>query len=403
MTMTKPLHPPPLIEEIVLEPMACKGELVADKWWDPPQPERGSFLRRHALFLILFLAPVTLASIYFGVIAADQYVSEARFIVRSAGGGDSGNLASLMQSQKMSRAVDETYAVSEYVTSRDAADILVRDHQLRAILSRPEADVFNRFPNFYSRDNNEQLYRRFKRMVATDIDSDSGISTLEVKAFSAEDARNVAVALLHRGEALVNRLNDRANDDVLKNANQSVDEAKGKMVDAEMQLTKYRNAQNVIDPNAEATAALQALNNMTIEVAKTQASLNHLIATAPQSPMIGTMRERINSFQTEISRQRARIVGGGETMAAKLADYDKLTLDRELAGKTLAAAVAQYEQARQHANQQQLYLETIVEPNLADQPLYPKRLLSVTVVAILSLCLYWMVNAVSKSIAEHQA
>ena len=56
------------------------------------------------------------------------------------------------------------YAVNEYVVSRDAVDLLVRDHNLRAILARPEADIFNRFPNFFSRDNKEQLYRRFRRI-----------------------------------------------------------------------------------------------------------------------------------------------------------------------------------------------------------------------------------------------
>jgi capsular polysaccharide transport system permease protein len=401
--MTDLLQAPPAIEEIVLEPLALKGELVAGDWWEPVEARRERFLRRRWMLVTFVVIPVALATLYFGFIASDQFVSEAQFLVRSNGRNDVGNLASLMQSQKLSRAVDETYAVSEYVVSRDAVDILVQDHNLRTILARPEADIFNRFPNFYSRNNKEQLYRRFKRMVDADINPDSGISTLRVYAFTAEDARDLAAGLLQRGEALVNRLNARAHDDMLKHAGDGVDEAKARVVDVEGKLTEFRNAQNVIDPNKEAATALDALANMTTELAQTEVLLNQQIATAPQSPLIGSMRERINSSQSEIDKLRAEIVGGGEAMASKLAAYDKLMLDRQLAANALEAAVAQFENARQEAQQQQLYLETIVEPNLADQPLYPKRLLSIFVVLCLSLCVYWMVKNLVKTVLEHQA
>jgi capsular polysaccharide transport system permease protein len=397
------LQPDPIIQEIRLEPVASRGELVAGDWWEPVETQRAPWLRRHWMFMVLVAVPMGLASLYFGFIASDQYVSETRFVVRTSARDDAGNLAALMQNQKLSRAVDETYAVNEYVVSRDAVDLLARDHNLRTILARPEADIFNRFPNFYSRDNKEQLFRRFKRMVDTDIDTESGISTLDVKAFTPEDARDLAAALLRSGEALVNRLNARAHDDALKHASQAVDEAKDRMVDVETRLTKFRNDKNVIDPNKEASVALDALAKMTTDLVKTEAELSQLIAAAPQSPMIAPMREKIISVQMEIDKQRGRTVGSGEAMSSKLAEFDKLMLDRELAAKSLEMAVAQFEGARQESQQQQLYLETIVEPNLADQPLYPKRFLSLLLVLAVSLCAYWLVKSVAGTISEHQA
>ncbi|HUB63767.1 MAG TPA: capsule biosynthesis protein [Methylocella sp.] len=393
----------PIIREIQLEPVASKGELVAGDWWEPAETKRVPWLRQHWMVIVFLVLPVGLASLYFGFIVSDQYVSETRFTVRSTGSDDVGNLAALMQSQKLSRAVDETYAVNDYVVSRDAVDLLVRDHNLRAILSRPEADIFNRFPNFYSRDNKEQLYRRFKRSVDTDIDTDSGISTLDVRAFTPEDARDLAAALLRSGETLVNRLNARAHEDALKLASQALDEAKARVTDVEMRLTKFRNDQNVIDPNREADAALDALAKMTTDLVRTKALLGQQIATAPQSPMIAPMREKIISSQLEIDKQRAQLVGSSEAMASKLAEFDELTLDRELAAKTLEAAANQYENARQEAEHQQLYLETIVEPNLADQPLYPKRILSILFVFGISLCVYYLVKGIVGTISEHQA
>lgn len=397
------LQPDPIIQEICLEPVASKGELVAGDWWEPSEPRHIPWWRRYWMFIVFVVVPMTLASLYFGLIAADQYVSETRFIVRTSSRDDAGNLAALMQNQKLSRAVDETYAVNEYVISRDAVDLLVRNHNLRAILSRPQADIFNRFPNFYSRDNKEQLYRRFKRMVYTDIDTESGISTLDVRAFTPQDAQDLATALLRSGEALVNRLNARAHDDALKHADEAVEEAKTRLVDIEARLTKFRNEKNVIDPNKEANMALDGLAKMTTDLIKTEAALSQLIATVPQSPMITPMREKIISIQLEIDKQRARTVGSSEAMASKLAEFDKLILDRELAAKSLEIAVAQLESARQDAQRQQLYLETIVEPNLADQALYPKRMLFLFFVLAVSLCVFGLVRGFVKTVSEHQA
>jgi capsular polysaccharide transport system permease protein len=397
------LRPEPIIQEIRLEPIASRGELVAGDWWETVEAKRVPWHRRHLMFIILVALPMGLATLYFGVIAADQYVSETRFIVRSSASDDAGNLAALMQNQKLSRAVDETYAVNEYVVSRDAVDLLVRNHHLRAILSRPEADIFNRFPNFYSRDNKEQLYRRFQRAVDTDIDTESGISTLDVRAFTPEDARDLAAALLGSGETLVNRLNARAHDDALKQASQALDEAKARMANVETELTKFRNDKNVIDPNKEAALALDALAKMTTDLVRTEAALSQIIAAAPQSPMIAPMREKIVSIQVEIDKQRARTVGSGEAMTSKLAEFDRLMLDRELASKSLEMAIGQFEASRREARQQQLYLETIVEPNLADQPLYPRRILSLLFVLGVSLCVYWLVKGIAGTVSEHQA
>jgi capsular polysaccharide transport system permease protein len=400
--MPENLQADPVIQEIRLEPVASKGELVTGDWWQPTEPDRMPWARRHWLFLLLVGLPVTLAALYLGVIASDQFVCEAQFIVRSSDHSDTGNLASLMQNEKLSRAVDETYAVNDYIVSRDVVDLLVREHNLRAILSRPQADIFNRFPNFYSRDNNERLLRHFRRMVDTDIDSESGISTIDVRAFTPEDARDIAVALLRSGEALVNRLNARAHEDALRNAKQDVEDAKARLLDVEARLTKFRNDQNVVDPNKEASAALGALVGMMTDLAQTEAALNQLIATAPHSPAISTMRERLISTEQEIAKQRAEIVGTSKSMAAKMAEFDKLMLDRDIAGKTLGSAIAQFESARHDAQQQQLYLETIVEPNLADESLYPKRILWFFIVLGVSLCIYWIVSAFVTSVSEHQ-
>jgi capsular polysaccharide transport system permease protein len=78
-------------------------------------------------------------------------------------------------------------------------------------------------------------------------------------------------------------------------------------------------------------------------------------------------------------------------------------LDRELSARELEAAEAQLTSARQDVERQQFYLQRIVEPNLADQAQYPRRLLGILIVAGISFCVFWIARTLAQNIWEHQA
>src|ERR1700689_3852357 len=94
--------------------------------------------------------------------------------------------------------------------SRDAVGELTRKHQLRDILDRPGGDFLFRFPRFFESSDFENLFKSYQRFVDVNLDAQTGISMLRVRAFRPEDAQAVASALLVSGEGLINRMNDRA-------------------------------------------------------------------------------------------------------------------------------------------------------------------------------------------------
>lgn len=142
-----------LNEILQLRPILSRGELVADEWWrngshNGDEPE--SFMRRYGVFIFCFVLPVLTSIVYFGFIASSQFVSEARFMVRTSSSAEAGNIAAFMQDQRISRASDETFAVKEYLTSRDAMQHVLEGGRLRSYLANPSADFWTRFPNFHS-------------------------------------------------------------------------------------------------------------------------------------------------------------------------------------------------------------------------------------------------------------
>ena len=89
------------------------------------------------------------------------------------------------------------------------------------------------------------------------------------------------------------------------------------------------------------------------------------------------------------------------TMAPKIAAYEELMLRRDLEVAAYQSALTTLEQTKQDAQRQQLYLERVAEPNLADYPLYPMRALSTLAFLGFSLCIYWILKVLGIAAWEH--
>ncbi|WP_051357397.1 hypothetical protein [Azorhizobium doebereinerae] len=393
----------PAMRRIELIPIVPEPGIAPPDEGPSPSPRPDSVWRRYGLFLGLVALPVVLAILYFGLIAADIFISEAKFLVRSSVRNGGSNLSMMLQSESMSRAADETYAVAEYMLSRDAAAALAKTAGLREIMDRSEADLFSRYPGFLDKQNEEQFYRAYRRMVDVTTDGSSGISTLVVRAYRPEDATALANALLKTAETFVNRLNVRSNADAVKFSETMVKEAQARLLDVETRLADYRNTQLVVDPEKESSQSLAMLGKMATEIARLEATLSQQMAMAPESPANAPLRERIAAYRAEMQKQQKNVVGGANSIASKLQGYELLVVERELAAKALAATSAALENARQEAQSQRIYLQTITDPNLPDQALQPKRLLGIIVVAFLALCIYWIVRSLIINTLEHQA
>ena len=393
---------PPRINEIELEPVHSKGELVVDNWWQPekthaPEP----LLRRYGLEIFALALPIAVAAVYLLLIAAPRYVSESDFMVRTVASSDMGNLATLLTDQKVTRASDETYAVSEYLTSRDAVDKLVRDDGLKSILSRPQGDFINRFPNIFTRDTREQLYRHFQNFVDLKINSDSGIAQLRTIAFTPQDAKALNKAMLRNAEAFVNRLNARVFNDSLAVAAHDVEEQKTKFTEIEARLTAYRNAENVLDPNKEVADTLTRIGTLMTRLSSAESDLAQKTTLAPRAPQLGALNSQVDALRDQIAEERQRMAGKQNSLSDKFAEFDRIMLDRTLASKQLESALAEYDSARQDLARQHFYLQTVVDPDSPDQASQPRRLLSLLAVVAISVGVYSVLRALLKNVREH--
>ena len=346
--------------------------------------------------------PTLLAAVYFFGIASDLYLSEVRFIVRAPAKAQLSGIGALLGASTVP-GIEDTYAVADFVTSRDAVEKLEKDVDLRLMLGRPEGDFLSRFPGLlaFGRKDFEALYKAYGRFAWLEIDSQSGIATLDVKAYRAEDAQNIARALITYSEQLVNELNDRARRDALATFQRQVDIAKANIEAVQTKLTTYRIQQSMLDPKSAATGPLELVAKLIGLQTAAQTQLADLAKNSPHSPQIPLIKTRIASLSQAIEDARAKITGANNSVATAQSEYEWLTGELGLDEKILASAVSSLETARLETQRQQLYLETIVQPNLADYPIYPKRLISFVVVTVSCLLAYGIAWLLVASVREH--
>ncbi|KPF65734.1 hypothetical protein IP69_17115 [Bosea sp. AAP35] len=346
------------------------------------------WLRRYALFIVTVLLPSTIAVLYFGVITADRYSSEAQFVVRSPSRAGFDQLSSVIPSTGTERASDEASAVHQFVRSRDAVELLVREADLRAILSRPESDPFWRFPGWLTQDLREKLFERYQDFVAIKKDSATGITTLTVQSFRPADSVKIAEVLLQGSESLINRLNERARRDTIAAAEKEVESAKVRAFERREELTAFRMKAGTVDPAKSSQSLLETIGKLSFEAAQLNAQLAEAQRSSPLGPQVAGLRNRLQATEQQIVEEKRRIGGSAEAIAPIIADYERLVLEREFADRVLASALGSLETARLESQRQQLYLERVVEPHATDYPSHPKRVMWIGIVILLSLSVY---------------
>ena len=366
-------------------------------------PRRLYWLRRHPWFLVVVVLPVLLATIYYGFIASDEYVSESRFVIHAPDQRQAQTtlLANLVQTSTAGQGQQQTDEVIDYMRSRSGLADLMKRIDVRARFESPDADFLSRYPLPFQSDRFERLHRYYDKMIDVRIDKDTNSAVLTVKAFTGQDAHDLNANLLDISEDFVNRLNQRAEHHVVAEAERRVAIAEDRLRAARLALRAYRNSAEVLDPGKQATGVIDVSNQLVMQEATLRAQLELTERVAPRNPSIPALRQRVDALSQQVAAQNGRAVGTSSGLASKLSDYEKLSVEQDLATQMLSAAEASLEQARNEAQRQQFYLERVVEPNTPDMPTLPKRLAIVLEVAATVLCLYFIGWMLVVGIIEH--
>jgi capsular polysaccharide transport system permease protein len=362
---------------------------------------RRSLRRLDRIFVATVAIPTLVAGIYYGLIASDVYISESRFVVRSPHREGPTGLGALLAGAGISRSHDDTYTVHGYVLSRDALHRLEEKLKLREAFSSPKIDVFSRFPGLGWDRSFEAFFSHYTDHVVLTYDTASSITTLQVRGYTPDMARDVNETLLQISEHLVNNLNDRSRQDLIVVAQREVQSAENRSRDASLALSAFRSKGQVLDVGREAAMKIDTAARLREDLRVTETQIAKLKQVAPANPQLATLNAEAGRLRQAIESETAKALGQGNSLNAKSPVYERLLLDKEFADKALASAMISLEGARNDAARKQLYLERLVQPNLPDTALEPRRIRSVFTVLVVGLLAWGVVSLLVAGVREH--
>ncbi|MEO1469270.1 MAG: hypothetical protein AAFV86_09445 [Pseudomonadota bacterium] len=401
---------------------------------------RRSHLGAVAGFLLCVLLPAALAAGYWYGIATDRYVSELRYAIRGGPGLEMGESASgPAASLGLSAAGSDGFILEDYLRSAAAVEEVEAQLPLRQMLARDGEDPVRRFDPAMP---TEALVDYWNAAIDLRFDVLTGITTLEVALYRAEDSLAVAEALVGILRALVDRLSERQQNEMLAYVDAEYATAETRLRDSLDAIEAFRRRTRTVSPTDEAALATSTIAQLTAELTSLTVRRRTLAETVPNSPQIPRLDEQMTSLRAQIASTRA-LAGGqdgrGESDAeagdprqgrawdsglgsgtpglghgqgagkgagiagtlgsvtgalpGQLTDFERLQNEYQIALDAYVATLGLRQQARAAATLGRVHLAVFVPPRAPVSAMGPDRAGSVATVGVIAFLL-WVVGRI---------
>lgn len=338
--------------------------------------------RRHwwllASFLIVVVAPTLFWGWYLWARASDQYVSTVGFAVHKEGGMPSidllGGLGALAGGASSATDSDVLY---EYIRSQDMVEKIDAKLNLREKFSRdwPHDFIFAYNPKGHI----EDLTDYWPNQVKVLYDTSTSLITLKVLAFTPDDAQEIAKAVFEESADKINQLSAIAREDTIRLATEELEKARGELTATRQAMTDFRIKSQIVDPTADMSSQMGVLSGLQAKLAEQLVANDLLLDNAkPTDHRVTQSQMKIDALRKLIEAERAKFGSSssgpaGESYSQLMAEYEKLTVDREFAEGAYRAARVAYETALAEAQRKSRYLAAHIEPKVAQSSTAPNR------------------------------
>ncbi len=353
-------------------------------------------------YLVVALLPSFLCFLYFALWASPMYVSEVKFAVKSADSG-AGSMSLMTTLFRMpTSSLQDAMVVEEFLRSNDAFTIADDALNLIEHYSSSDHDLISRLASMPTVDDINSFWSSVSEVS---VNQDSNVLTFRVRAYSPEMAYQINEQILNESEALVNSMNERAKEDMLKLADTEVVAAKDRLHQAQQDLQDFRKRHQDLDLKATA----QGMQSLVLELESQAAQLRAQLSeqgrfTDPSAPSMQALRARLVGIEQQIERERAKLTAipeQGASINALASQYENLMTEAEFARQQLVFAMTSLEQAKADILSKNLYIVTVAKPSLPDESLYPRPLLFTFYIFIGLSMAYAVISLVGAAIKEH--
>lgn len=362
------------------------------------------WLRAHRNWCLIVLLPTLLIAGYYYLIAADQFESEAHFIVRTSDAAPAApsGLGQALTMVGGASSERDALLVADYLRSHDAVKALQSRIGLSALYRRPEADFVSRL--WYAVPTPEQLQKYFDGKVDVDVSTETGITTLKVRSFRPQDSYRIIRELTQLGEARVNTLNRRNYANAVAMSRRRVEEAEIAVSQVQGRITRFRRDERDFNPQVTGASRTSMVSELQGQLAVARAQESSMAAVlSSNSPQLLATRQRVAALSRQVGSETAKLSQGPGNVASGLGAYEGIRMRQDMASKQFEIASTALQRAQDDARRQQLFVVPVVDANMPVRALYPERTKIVITAFLALLLLYGIGWLIAAGVREHAA
>lgn len=353
--------------------------------------------------LFFFVAlPTLFVFLYYNFFASPMYISLTKFSVKNTNPTFTGlDIGSLLVGGN-GAANSDNFIVLEYLNSlklgKEVDDVL----QVKKHFSNSDYDLLSRLSKVAT---NQDFMKYWLWVVSSSLDTESGVISLEVKAYTPEMAQQISKEILLKCETLINRMNDRLQNDTLMLAQKELEISQNKVKNAQLAMRNFREKHSTFDPEVMASGMQSRVGALEAEQTKLQTELNQaLLIMKENAPQVKALKVSLEAVKKQLAVENAKIASAKSNdlaLSSVVAEYEGLVLDLKFAQEQQVTAMKALEVARVNQMSQSRYLVSIQEPTLPDESLYPKVYLFTFYTFCATLLGLALVSLIVAAVREH--
>jgi capsular polysaccharide transport system permease protein len=361
------------------------------------------YLRNRPLWLATAVL-VLVFTVYWNMLAARRYVSEAHVVVDLVQSPSSSAIASpelLSLASSAQTAPRDLLLLRDYLLSADMLAKLDAKLGLRAHYSGTY-DPFSRM--LYKGEPLEWFLYHYHNRVSAEYDEKNGVLVIQAQAYTPKMAQDIVQAMLEEGGSFINELAQNLARTQVVFAENEVAESSKRLAQSRQRLIDYQNIHGLASPGGTLADISAVVARLESERSDLQARRNALESyLAPSAPDLVQVDQQIRAVDQQLRSQRARLASTRGNALNRIAEeYDRLTLEAGFYQAVYQTAITALERARIDATRTLKKVSVLQRPTLPQYSAEPGRLYYSTAFALGTLLLAGILQLLIAVIREHR-
>ena len=348
---------------------------------------------------VLLILPIAFGTIYYSFIASDIFESESRFVVRSAIPAIPEEDSTSQTGSPDMKIAQDTQVVTNFIHSPKMVEQIDEIFDMQKLFGGSDVDAISRI----AADATAEDYLDYwENHVEAIIDPRSGIVTVSTFTYSPDSAQNLLKEILRNSEQKVNELNAGIWDELITSAEKDLEVARNDLDELRIKLREQQNRSGIFDVELLAETTTGIIGTIRLEILELEARRKVSISElSPDSSVIQDLNKQIAARKDQIKQLQDEIAGSSDkklTIASYYATFEELRVETKIAQEHFEKAVRELERVKLLSSVQLVYLDTFLPPTLPDSGTYPKRIVMIVVVILLSLVVWGIYTSIVLSL-----